>query len=93
MAGTSYLGSGEPSIITAGEAGTIYTGQLSRISQDEWEEQVAPEDITNVAILSKAMRISTLDRERIDAVREFAHRGGEGLVLLEDKVRMSALSY
>ncbi|EFQ97571.1 meiotically up-regulated 65 protein [Nannizzia gypsea CBS 118893] len=86
IVGYGLPGSCEHSILTAGEAGTTYTGQLSRISQDEWEETVAPEDITNVAILSKAMRISTLDRERIDAVREFVHRGGDGLVLLEDKM-------
>ncbi|KAM5475976.1 hypothetical protein MauCBS54593_000659 [Microsporum audouinii] len=84
--GSRLLGSREQSIVSAGEAGTNYTGRLSRMSMDEWEERVAPEDITNVAILFKAIRIATLDRERINAVREFIHRGGDGLVLLEDKM-------
>ncbi|KAK2873732.1 hypothetical protein FQN49_002130 [Arthroderma sp. PD_2] len=86
IVGIGSLGSREHSIISAGGAGTTYTGRQSRMSQDDWDERVAPEDITNVAILSKAIRIATLDRERLDVVKEFIHRGGDELVLLDDKM-------
>ncbi|KAF3490976.1 meiotically up-regulated 65 protein [Arthroderma uncinatum] len=86
IVGLGSIGSREHSITSAGGAGTTYTGHHSGMSHEDWEERIAPEDITNVAVLSKAIRIATLDRERIDAVKEFIHRGRDELVLLEDKM-------
>lgn len=65
-----------------------YIGDLrpSSLSQDEWEEEIPPEEITNTVALSKALRLASLDREKIDAVKEFVQRGGEELVYMEAKV-------
>jgi hypothetical protein len=59
----------------------------SRYWYDENDDSVvAAEDITNFAMLSKALKAATLDREKLDAVREFVHRADQELPYLEQKV-------
>jgi hypothetical protein len=45
-----------------------------------------PEDIQNIASLLKALRRATVDREKIDHVKEFVNEGGEELVYLKDHI-------
>ncbi|KAK2743276.1 hypothetical protein FQN57_004965 [Myotisia sp. PD_48] len=82
--GTASINSREPSITTNGG---LTLGHGSRLSTgDPYEEQIAPEDITNIVVLSKAIKMATLDREKIDVVKEFVYRGGEELIYLESQM-------
>ncbi|EAS36597.3 meiotically up-regulated 65 protein [Coccidioides immitis RS] len=58
---------------------------VSRIRQEQ-EERISPDEITNPAILLKAVKRATLDREKIEAVKAFVHMGNEELVYLEEKI-------
>ena len=75
---------------TIGDGGgrSTYTSS-SKITGADQEERVPPDEITNTVALSKAIKLANLDREKIDAVREFVGRGGEELVYLKDKVWLS----
>ena len=46
----------------------------------------APDEIDNVANLLKALRLATVDREKIDAVKQFLEQGGEELAYLEEQI-------
>lgn len=50
------------------------------------KETVAPEDIDNIPTLLKALKLATVDREKIDAVRHFVAQGGEELAYLKDSI-------
>lgn len=50
------------------------------------EELSAPEEITDIPSLLKALRISKIDREKVDAVKEFISKGGDELVYLEENM-------
>ena len=45
-----------------------------------------PEDLKDIPSLLKALRLATIDREKIEAVKRFAETGGEELVYLEKKI-------
>jgi hypothetical protein len=54
------------------------------------ESIVESDDITNVAMLMKALKVAFLDREKLDTVGEFVHRcDDDELVYLEQKVSTS----
>jgi hypothetical protein len=46
----------------------------------------APDNIENIANLLKALRLATIDREKIDTVKEFLRQGGEEITYLADQV-------
>ena len=46
----------------------------------------APEDLKDIASLLKALRLATIDREKIDAVKKFVESGGEELAYLGSQV-------
>lgn len=58
---------------------------VSYRSKTDFEEGI-PEDIKDIATLLKALRISSIDREKIDAVKKFIESGDEELVYLKDQI-------
>lgn len=48
------------------------------------EVEMPPEDIKNIPSLFKALRLATIDREKIDAVKRFVDTGGDELIYLEE---------
>ena len=50
------------------------------------EEGVLLEDITDVPSLMRALRLATIDREKMDAVKLFVEHGGDELALLAEQV-------
>ncbi|EEP82018.1 predicted protein [Uncinocarpus reesii 1704] len=67
----------EPSICREG------TSHVSTIQQDQ-EDVISPDEITNPVTLLKAVKRAALDREKIEAVKAFVHMGGEELAYLEE---------
>lgn len=45
-----------------------------------------PEDITSAGGLLKALRLASVDREKIDLVKKFVHHGGEELAYLKNLI-------
>jgi hypothetical protein len=56
-----------------------YTSQRTAIEDP-------PDNIDNIANLLKALRLATIDREKIDSVKKFLKQGGEELALLADQI-------
>ncbi len=50
------------------------------------EADLPPEDIKDIPSLFKALRLATIDREKVDAVKRFLETGGEELVYLEEHI-------
>lgn len=76
---------------------TPYTGESSiggetsrrsylSTTREEQELGIPPDEITNVVVLMRALKMAVVDREKIEVVREFIHRGDEELVYLEEKM-------
>lgn len=62
-------------------------GASSQISRGAAEEaNMPPEDIKDVPSLLKALRLATIDREKIDAVTRFVEDGGEELAYLSEQI-------
>lgn len=57
---------------------------MSRVAVEE--ENLPPEDIKDIPSLMKALRLATIDREKIDAVTRFIETGGEELVYLQEHI-------
>lgn len=57
---------------------------MSRVTAEE--ENLPPEDIKDIPSLIKALRLATVDREKIDAVTRFIETGGEELVYLQEHI-------
>ena len=62
------------------------TQASSRMSQAGEEKDLPPEDIKDVPSLLKALKLATIDREKIDAVKKFVATGDEELVYLKDNI-------
>jgi hypothetical protein len=59
----------------------------SHVSRRTAEEVILPpEDIKDIPSLLRALRLATIDREKIDAVKRFVDTGGEELVYLEKNI-------
>jgi hypothetical protein len=59
----------------------------SHMSRGNAEEMnLPPEDIKDIPSLMKALRLATIDREKIDAVKKFVQTGGEELIYLEEHI-------
>ncbi|KAF7506077.1 hypothetical protein GJ744_012228 [Endocarpon pusillum] len=71
-------GSGLENITTRGSS------HMSRVAVGE--ENLPPEDIKDIPSLMKALRLATIDREKIDAVTRFVETGGEELVYLQEHI-------
>lgn len=50
------------------------------------EVDLPPEDIKDIPSLMKALKLATIDREKIDAVQKFVETGGEELLYLERRI-------
>lgn len=72
------------SIDVSGGRSTYGTG--AGMAHEDYQRSVPPDEITNIVALCKAIKSSTLDREKLDAVDEFIHRGGDELAYLADRV-------
>lgn len=57
-----------------------------RHSQPPEERDLPPEDIKDIPSLLKALKLATIDREKIDAVRRFVETGADELVYLKDNI-------
>lgn len=63
----------------------VESGFLSRVSTTGNEE--APlEEISNIPSLMHALKLTSIDRERINALKKFVQEGGEEIYYLNDKV-------
>jgi hypothetical protein len=59
----------------------------SRMSRRTAEEvDLPPEDIKDIPSLMRALRLATIDREKLDAVKRFVATGGEELVYLQQQI-------
>lgn len=61
------------------------TGPVSRSSRALPPEQILHEDIEDIPTLMQALRLSMVDRERVEVVKNFLAHGGEELYYLEEK--------
>jgi hypothetical protein len=60
------------------------SSHVSRRSDEEMD--LPPEDIKDIPSLMKALRLATIDREKIDVVKKFVENGGDELVYLEENI-------
>ncbi|KAJ5683395.1 Meiotically protein [Penicillium macrosclerotiorum] len=63
----------------------VESGFLSRVST-KVDEQVHLEEIGDIPALMRELRLASIDRERIDALKRFVQDGGEELYYLNAKV-------
>jgi len=63
----------------------VESGPLSRVTTKVDEEEHS-EEIGDIPSLMHELRLATIDRERIDALKKFVQEGGEELYYLNDKV-------
>jgi hypothetical protein len=66
----------------------VESGFLSRVGS-KVEEETHMEEIGDIPSLLHALKHTSIDRERIDALKKFIEEGGEELYYLNDKVRMT----
>lgn len=62
----------------------VESGFLSRVSTKV--EEVPLEEISNIPSLMHALKLASIDRERINALKKFVQEGGEEIYYLNDKV-------
>jgi hypothetical protein len=65
----------------------VESGFLSRVGSKV--EEMHMEEIGDIPSLLHALKQTSIDRERIDALKKFIEEGGEELYYLNDKVRMA----
>ncbi|KUJ11989.1 uncharacterized protein LY89DRAFT_624284 [Mollisia scopiformis] len=58
--------------------------RLSFYSRNEAEENIVPEDISDIGALMKALRQARIDREKTEAIESFIAHGGDDLYYLRD---------
>ncbi|KAJ5287492.1 hypothetical protein N7478_003178 [Penicillium angulare] len=63
----------------------VESGFLSRVST-KVDEEVHLEEIGDIPSLMYALKLASIDRERIDALKKFVEEGGEEIYYLNDKV-------
>jgi hypothetical protein len=68
----------------------VESGFLSRVGS-KVEEEAHMEEIGDIPSLLHALKQTSIDRERIDALKKFIEEGGEELYYLNDKVRTFGL--
>jgi hypothetical protein len=68
-----------PTSTIASTARASNTGQLTDIDDP-------PDTIENISNLLRVVRLATIDREKLDAVKKFLEQGGEELAYLEDQI-------
>ena len=75
---------------SAGPASGARSSFVSRrsIQQDDY---IVPGDIGDILALMKHLKRTTVDREKIDVVKQFIAQGGDDLVYLEEKARYTRL--
>ncbi|KAJ5916427.1 hypothetical protein N7504_000442 [Penicillium tannophilum] len=64
---------------------TVESGYLSRVNTKVDEEEHL-EEIGDIPSLMYALKLASIDRERIDALKTFVEQGGEELYYLNDKI-------
>ena len=68
-----------PTSTLATTAGASFASQRAALNDP-------PEDIASVSNLLKALRLATVDREKIDAIKQFLRQGGEELFYLDEQI-------
>jgi hypothetical protein len=63
----------------------VESGLLSRVST-KMDEQAHPEEVSDIPSLMHELKLASIDRERIEALKRFVQDGGEELYYLNDKV-------
>lgn len=65
---------------------TTTRGSSHMSRRTEQEVELPPEDIKDIPSLMKALRLATIDREKIDAVKKFVEAGDDELIYLERRI-------
>lgn len=63
----------------------VESGFLSRVST-KLDEQAHSEEVGDIPSLMYELKLASIDRERIDALKRFVQDGGEELYYLNDRV-------
>lgn len=63
----------------------VESGFLSRVGT-RVDEQTHWEDVGDIPTLMRALKMASIDRERIDALKKFVQEGGEELYYLNDRI-------
>jgi hypothetical protein len=66
----------------------VESGFLSRVST-KVDEEVHLEEIGDIPTLMHALKLTSIDREKIDVLKKFVEEGGEEIYYLNDKVGLS----
>ena len=67
-------------------ASTAATAARASYTSQHTATEDVPDNIENIANLLKALRLATIDREKIDAVKTFLKQGGEEITYLADQI-------
>lgn len=62
------------------------TGSGSRDRSKAKEIDIPPDDINDIPSLFRSLRLATIDREKIEVVKQFVETGGEELIYLEERI-------
>jgi hypothetical protein len=60
--------------------------RLSFYLRNEAEDELEPEDISDIGALMTALRLARIDREKTEAVESFIEHGGDDLYYLRDRM-------
>ncbi|KAJ5141424.1 hypothetical protein N7526_002419 [Penicillium atrosanguineum] len=63
----------------------VESGFLSRVST-KTDEQVQSEEVVDIPSLMHELKLASIDRERIEALKKFVQNGGEELYYLNDRI-------
>lgn len=80
----SFFRSRESSVDPTGGARSSFVSRRSA-QQDDY---LIPGDIRDVLALMKCLRTALVDREKLDAVKQFVAQGGDDLFYLAERVRL-----
>ena len=69
----------------------VESGFLSRVST-KMDEQVHLEEVDDIPSLMHELKLASIDRERIEALKKFVQNGGEELYYLNDRVSRETLT-
>lgn len=85
---SSGMQSREPSAV---DLQRVESGFLNRLSTT-MDGEVPLEEVGDIPTLMRALKMASIDRERIDALKKFVREGGEELYYLNDEVSCLELS-
>ena len=59
---------------------------ITQLANREMEEEMVPDDITDIATLMHVLRFCRIDREKMEAVESFIKHGGDELHYLQERM-------